>query len=44
MNRITIVSAIVICVASIGMAATMIQDQPGPEGTHYFALTSQVWN
>lgn len=44
MNGITIVSAIIICVASVGMAASMIQDQPGPEGTHYFPLTSQVWN
>jgi len=44
MNGITIVSAIIICLASIGMAAVMIQDHPGPEGTRYFALTSQVWN
>jgi ech hydrogenase subunit A len=44
MNVITVVAAVVICLASIVLAATMIQDHPGPEGTHYFTLTSGIWN
>jgi len=44
MNGITIVSAVVICLASIGMAVTMIQTQPGPEGVRYFTLSFNLWN
>lgn len=44
MNTVTVGAAIIICLASIGMGASLIQEQSGAEGTRYFALNSEIWN